>query len=111
MNDEILSGLKNARERGFSLEESVQSFLNAGYNPAEVKEAASFLSKGFSPLPMTLKETTVSSTPKSEEEQKPKSSRMKWIIIILIALVIVALTISLLFFKDIFLGIIDSISV
>ncbi len=111
MNDEILSGLKTARERGFSLEESVQSFINAGYNTAEVREAASFLSKGFSPLPMTVKETTVSATPKAEEEQKPKSSRTKWIILILLALIILALAISFLFFKEQILSVIDSILV
>ncbi len=40
MKDEIQSGIKNAIERGASLEEAVQTFINAGYNPVEVREAA-----------------------------------------------------------------------
>ena len=60
MNEEILSGLKIALERGFQLDESVQSFINAGYNASEVKESASFLSKGFSPLPSLPKEEVIS---------------------------------------------------
>jgi hypothetical protein len=43
MNEEILAGLKNAMERGTSLEAAVDSFINAGYNPLEVKEAAQII--------------------------------------------------------------------
>jgi len=114
MNEEILSGLKTAKERGFKIEDSVQSFINAGYSPTEVKEAAAFLSRGFSPLPSTPKEAEIS----SREEQKPKepemqkqaiSKRTKWIIIILVILVVLGIVIPMLLFKDKFLGVIDSI--
>ena len=40
MREDILRGLKNAIERGEPLEKAVQSFINAGYNPVEVKQAA-----------------------------------------------------------------------
>jgi hypothetical protein len=50
MKDEIQAGLKNALERGFSLDNAVQSFISAGYNPFEVKEAANSLSGGVTPL-------------------------------------------------------------
>jgi len=46
MNNEIVAGLKNAVERGVSLDSAVQSFINSGYNPVEVKEAARILSSG-----------------------------------------------------------------
>ena len=46
MKDEIVSGLKNAVERGSTIEQAVQSFINAGYNPVEVRQAASFMSSG-----------------------------------------------------------------
>lgn len=46
MRDEITAGLKNALERGYSLEEGIQTFINAGYNPVEVKEAANMLTGG-----------------------------------------------------------------
>jgi hypothetical protein len=112
MNEEILSGLKNAVARGFSLEDSIQSFINAGYNPAEVKEAAYLISKGFSPLPTSSKEFTVAKVqegapfaPKQDiPEKKTDKSNIKWIIIILIALVILGISIPLLFFRTQFLG-------
>lgn len=40
MRDDILGGLKNALERGSSLEDAIRSFINAGYPEAEVREAA-----------------------------------------------------------------------
>jgi hypothetical protein len=40
MRDEIWAGMKNAIERGESLEGAAQSFINAGYNAHEVQEAA-----------------------------------------------------------------------
>ncbi len=46
IDNEILGGLKNALERGQSLDKAVQSFINAGYNPRLVQEAATELSSG-----------------------------------------------------------------
>jgi len=46
MQDEIVAGIKNAMERGESLEQAMQSFINAGYNSAEVQAAGSMLSEG-----------------------------------------------------------------
>lgn len=46
MQDEIVAGLKNAMERGYTLEQAIQSFINAGYNPQEVKAAGDSLSSG-----------------------------------------------------------------
>lgn len=46
VNEEILGGLRNALERGSSIERAVQSFINAGYNPNDVSEAADYLSRG-----------------------------------------------------------------
>jgi hypothetical protein len=40
MRDEIVAGIRNALDRGYSLQQAVQSFINAGYNPSEVNEAA-----------------------------------------------------------------------
>ncbi len=44
VNEEILSGLRNSLERGISLDQAAQSFINAGYSPAEVMEAVQTLS-------------------------------------------------------------------
>ena len=40
MENELVSGLRNAIARGSSLEESVRSLINAGYNAEEVKAAS-----------------------------------------------------------------------
>ena len=50
MNEEILAGIKNAIERGYSLEQAVQSFINAGYNAMEVRNIAETFSTGASTL-------------------------------------------------------------
>jgi len=50
MKDEIVAGLKNALDRGESLKSAVQSFINAGYNPVQVREAAKALSEGASQI-------------------------------------------------------------
>ena len=46
MREDIVAGLKNAMQRGESLEKAVQSFINAGYNPMEVKQAAESIYEG-----------------------------------------------------------------
>jgi hypothetical protein len=46
MIDELVAGIKNAMERGYSAEQAAQSFTNAGYNPAEVREAVNILTRG-----------------------------------------------------------------
>ena len=43
MRDEIVGGLRNALDRGESLEQAMQSFINAGYSPLEVREAVKVL--------------------------------------------------------------------
>lgn len=50
VNEEILGGIRNALERGSSLERAVQSFINAGYNPQEVQEAAAQMTYGASSI-------------------------------------------------------------
>lgn len=40
MNDELIGGMRNALERGETIEQAIQAFLNAGYSPNEVREAA-----------------------------------------------------------------------
>ena len=50
MIDEMASGLRNALERGSSIESAVESFINAGYNPDEVREAARMITEGATAL-------------------------------------------------------------
>ena len=46
MKDEILAGLKIALGNGENLDKAMQSFINAGYNQAEVEAAGKLLSSG-----------------------------------------------------------------
>ncbi len=45
--EDIIQGLKNALERGYSLALAKQSFINAGYNPRDVEAAAREISGGI----------------------------------------------------------------
>ncbi len=40
MREDIQGGLRNAMERGDSLEKAIKSFVSAGYSEAEVRDAA-----------------------------------------------------------------------
>ena len=50
MREELIAAIRIALERGGKLDSIVQSFFNAGYNPAKVREAASFLTQGASSI-------------------------------------------------------------
>jgi len=43
---ELVAGLRNAIDRGASLEKAKQSFISAGYPIQEIEEAAKFVSSG-----------------------------------------------------------------
>jgi len=101
MNEEILAGIKTAIEHGFSLEEAANSFVNAGNNPADVREAASYVLRGVSPLPVLSKSTEIDVKKELIFEKKPEASKnLKKILILLSLLVVLALVLSFLLFKD-----------
>ncbi|HLC53180.1 MAG TPA: hypothetical protein VJK03_01435 [Candidatus Nanoarchaeia archaeon] len=68
MKDEIVGGLRNALELGESLEQAVQSFINAGYPPNEVREAAAIL------VPSATALLEPSSQPPSPQSSPTKES-------------------------------------
>lgn len=68
MNDELTGAIRNALERGFSLDQAIQSLINAGYNPAEVKESAKFFNQSASSI-----SSSVTVIGPSEEKPKVKS--------------------------------------
>jgi len=43
VRQDILGGLKNAIEHGSSIEQAKKSFINSGYSPDEVEEAAKYI--------------------------------------------------------------------
>jgi len=74
---DILGGLKNALERGESLDRAVNSFVDAGYDPKEVKEAAlKFVGKENAPVIVSRerKPKAVPIPENVEDEEKVKSA-------------------------------------
>lgn len=49
VRQDIIAGLRNAVQRGFTMQQAMQSYINAGYNAQEVQQAAAHLSKGQAP--------------------------------------------------------------
>lgn len=73
MKEEILGGLKNAMDRGDSLEKAAKSFINAGYNPSEVKEAITIISPNEASL-LNLDEFSGALTKDKPASDKKESS-------------------------------------
>ena len=98
MENELLGGLKNALERGQSLEQAKQSFINAGYNLNEIESTTSMLSsaqqiqisenktpRGFSqtiPESMNPQQSQFKHLPLQPNIKKPISKI--WIIILIL---------------------------
>ena len=51
VNNDILGGLKSALTRGYTLEEAMLSFFNAGYKREEIEEAARTLQSAMAIQP------------------------------------------------------------
>jgi|SRR3989344_8308317 len=105
-NEEIISGLKNAIERGFSLDSAVRSFINSGYSPSEVQEAASMISSGASSIaPQDFYETDIAyknQIPPSPIYQ-PKAKKGSKGAVILLSIILFLLLIflaAIIFFKE-----------
>jgi hypothetical protein len=77
VNEEIVGGLKNALDRGSSLQKAMMTFFNAGYGKKEIEEAAAVL-LNYSPV---KKETTplvpVTKEVKPEEKKENKKTEEK----------------------------------
>ena len=93
--EEIIGGLKNALERGDSLEKAVQSFVNSGYNPQEVRTAANDLSHGATAIVHRQEKGSEEELP--ELPAKKKKSKTKIILIIAIILFLLILIRAVLF--------------
>jgi len=107
--EEILAGLKIAISRGESLGKAKQSFINAGYNPREVEEAALMLSgvlSSYYPKQLQqpiqqLQQPSQQSLPKQEQkpEQENKSRKKLILLLIIIFLILLAGIITLILLR------------
>lgn len=95
--EELVVGLRNAVARGESLENAMQSFVNAGYNPQEVQEAAGEVQSGMGVTGALYNEHNdyneqiIPASAQQTLQKEPKSRKWKIIIIIIIAILIVLL--------------------
>lgn len=104
---EIVGGLKNALDRGESLVKAKQSFLNAGYKPAEINAAVQKMpattSQISKPITAPAEAKALAAQPKPQPQaqpspttttkipvQKKQASKKFMIILIIIAILILA---------------------
>lgn len=105
MKEEIAAGIRNAMERGSSLEEVVNSFIQAGYNPDEVHEASQMVTGGVTQIIAPQSSAPESSAlPSLESPAVPlktekKASRWK-IIAIIVLLILIGIGLILMIFKE-----------
>jgi hypothetical protein len=83
MNNELNGGIKNALERGESMQKIKQSFLNAGYSLEEVENATRNLSVK-KPKLRKFKKKKQQNLPEIKHPEKIKKGLSKTVIIILI---------------------------
>lgn len=75
MKEEILGGLRNALDRGESMEKAMQTFINAGYSAAEVRDAAGMISQSATGMLYGIQPSSAPTTPTaSPQNAKPKTS-------------------------------------
>lgn len=76
MIDELIGALKNALERGSSIEQAARSLINAGYNPQEVREAANAFNSSashiVSPVQVVKSKSQMQSMPVMRVPDKPQ---------------------------------------
>lgn len=78
MRQDIYGGIKNALERGQSLEQAVKSFINAGYSELEVKQVASqFTSGTLSSVYPTNKIVQNNSAPQPPAQPMPNPQKLE----------------------------------
>lgn len=125
VNTEILEGLRQAIARGEPIQKAMQSFINAGYNQAEVEEASYNLNNSvqqptlmqtptpqptlqkFLPLP-TQQTSQQDNTIPQQQIQVPRPTQQiqkdigtGWIILlIVILLILLGALFGMIFFKD-----------
>ena len=117
---DIVSGLRNAVERGYSIDVAISSFVNSGYKKEEVEEAAVYIGNlpAIAPqkkitqqipvIPSAIQGTStpgIIPQPIEAVQQKPKKSRKGIILVVALGIILLALVgvlAYLIFFKKLF---------
>jgi hypothetical protein len=76
VNEDIITALKNAINRGETLESAMEIMINSGYNPRDVQEASQFVGGGvLSQLQAKPDEHLTTPSPKSSFKKLPTSQQ------------------------------------
>ena len=108
---DIVAGLKNAIDRGYSLGQAQQTLINSGYNQQEVQEASSYLTGGQTNVqqPQTQQPSgqpqqiqQPQTQPQQIKQQKPKKKFPLMLIFLIFILVVLVsfLVLSIVFKED-----------
>ena len=110
--EKLIGGLKNALDRGETLAKAKQSFINAGYKPAEVTAAAQKIPtitpvvgkqiSSSSGTPVKPAATDISSTNQTTEQPKTLSKKFIIILISISAIILIGAVVLGLFWNTIF---------
>lgn len=65
VNEDIVTALKNAVNKGESLESAINVMINSGYNPRDVQDASQFIARGVIPM-MQPKNDELLTTPQKK---------------------------------------------
>ncbi len=88
---ELMSGLRNALERGETLKKAMQSFVNAGYDSRVVFAAAKKINNISQPISTQISTPATKSLPTiSASDLKGKSSKKLIIISVIVSVIILA---------------------
>lgn len=98
--EEISYGLKQAVEKGESLEKAKKSFINAGYSQQDVEDSAKALDGVLSLMPEENQALELSETNLNPQEHKSSTLKVLIIVLAVILLALVGFLISIFFFKN-----------
>lgn len=100
VREEIVAGLRNAVERGQTIQQAMQSMINAGYQLNEIQEASGYVNMGAIGSMQQVPQAYVSQeqyNPSSEEStiqapanNKKSAPNIKVIILVLILVLLLA---------------------
>lgn len=105
--EEIVEGIRNALLRGYSIDEAIRSFINAGYPEADVRDSAEALGKGVldiekkayiveeEPEKKGFFSKIFSKKPELTGKEKPRIFNKKIIILIAVLLVLIGVLLYL----------------
>ncbi len=101
MRQDIIAGLRNAVERGYSLDQARNTLINSGYNLNDVNESVAYMTGGLAGAGQQQQIQPQNSPQQTQTEEKSKK-KFPWVVVLLSTLLIVfvIVLILVLIFKD-----------